>query len=682
MSKLEQILQQYKESNIAIYGLGNETEKVLSELDIQYHIVGLLDSFREEGELYGKSIISLKAAAQKNVKLILVAARPGSCKAIARKIEVFCKDNQIGLFDVRGNDLYEKKSVVYDFKNVTGMTKAKLTQLIDNKEVLSIDLFDTLIMRRTLFPTDVIEMVNCKLKEQGIDIENFCSRRLESEKYLSQQTAPTLDKIYEYMLEKYAVCGVTAQELAELEWKVDYELVIPRREFCQWVSEVYNSGKKVYIVSDTYYSKKQLFQLLDKCKITQYTEIVSSCEYHTGKTQKLFEILKEKLQGKSCMHIGDDDIADIQSAGHAGIMACKIYSGLELLEKAGYLGLSEFMENLSDRIRIGMFVSKLFNSPFQFETVEKKITVKDSYKLGYLCFAPMISDFVVWLKKQIENYDIKNIWFCARDGYLIKKMYDTFTQECQSIYFLTSRTAAIRSGIENIQDIQYIEEMRFSGTIKEQLQNRFGITVNEEKECLMDYSQEILSHAAICRKGYEKYIAQFKVNDGDIAFFDFVAKGTCQIFMSRMVQAHLKGFYFLRLEEEQMKDKNLDIVSFYESSEKDNSAIFDDYYILETMLTSPMPSVAFFDEEGEAVYTKETRSKTDIECFQKAQRGILDYFRTYLRICPDSQLIENKKLDEELLSLIHKIYIKDEVFLKLKVEDAFFNRMTDMPSLI
>ena len=46
------------------------------------------------------------------------------------------------------------------------------------------------------------------------------------------------------------------------------------------------------------------------------------------------------------------------------------------------------------------------------------------------------------------------------------------------------------------------------------------------------------------------------------------------------------------------------------------------------------------------------------------------------------QVSENKKLDEVLLSLIHKISIEDETFLKLKVEDAFFNRMTEMPSLI
>lgn len=33
------------------------------------------------------------------------------------------------------------------------------------------------------------------------------------------------------------------------------------------------------------------------------------------------------------MHIGDDDISDIQSAERAGISAYKIYSGLDLLEK-------------------------------------------------------------------------------------------------------------------------------------------------------------------------------------------------------------------------------------------------------------------------------------------------------------------------------------------------------------
>lgn len=109
MSKLEQVLQQYQKKNIAVYGLGSETERLLDKLGTQYHIAGLLDSFREEGEFYGKPVIALKETVEKEVGLILVAARPGSCKAIARKIEAFCKENRIAVFDIRGNDLYEKR---------------------------------------------------------------------------------------------------------------------------------------------------------------------------------------------------------------------------------------------------------------------------------------------------------------------------------------------------------------------------------------------------------------------------------------------------------------------------------------------------------------------------------------------------------------------------------------------
>ena len=40
MSKLEQVLQQYQKKNIAVYGLGSETERLLDKLGTQYHIAG------------------------------------------------------------------------------------------------------------------------------------------------------------------------------------------------------------------------------------------------------------------------------------------------------------------------------------------------------------------------------------------------------------------------------------------------------------------------------------------------------------------------------------------------------------------------------------------------------------------------------------------------------------------
>ncbi len=65
----------------------------------------------------------------------------------------------------------------------------------------------------------------------------------------------------------------------------------------------------------------------------------------------------------------------------------------------------------------------------------------------------------------------------------------------------------------------------------------------------------------------------------------------------------------------------------YTEDEREGSIIFDDYYILETVLTSPMPSIIKFDENGEACYTEETRSKEAIDCVLEIQRGILNIFR-------------------------------------------------------
>ena len=686
MTGLLQMLQKYENNNIAIYGLGTETEKVLKEISGKFHIVGLLDGFKEDGVLYGQSIISFKEAIDSDVKLILVVARPGSCKAIAKRIGNVCIQNGIDLIDVRGRDLCAFRQITYDFKGVGGVTKSDLLQKINENSAVSFDLFDTLIMRQTLFVTDVYEIVEQRLRGMGIYIEDFCGKRLESEKSLSKTTAPTLVKIYAYMRDTYSISEIIPEELAELEWSVDYALIVPRREMCELVADVYKQGKKIYITSDTYYTKEQLIQILEKCDIIFYTDILASCEYGTGKQQNLYEKLHEKLQGKSCIHIGDDVVADVESAEKNGIAHCQIYSGIDLMESVGYLGLWDSITGLSSRIRVGMFVSKLFNSPFQFETEERKLSIQSPYDLGYLFFAPIICDFVIWFHEQVKCNRLQNIWFCARDGYLIKKIYDELNTNVRSTYFLTSRTAAIRAGMENENDIDCIGEMKFSGTLKEQLMERFGLSLTNREikadHTLLDYSREILDQAAVNRRNYRTYIEKLNIKEGNIAFFDFVAKGTSQMYIGRLVSNKLKGFYFLQLEEEFMEKNGLDILPFYQKEEKEDSAIYEDYYILETMLTSPEPSIRGFDEGGMPVYSKETRSESDIRCFLSAQDGIFDYFKTYQQLCPKTKWEIDKKLDELLLSMIHKVSILHEDFLNLKVEDPFFNRMTAVTDLL
>ena len=184
------------------------------------------------------------------------------------------------------------------------------------------------------------------------------------------------------------------------------------------------------------------------------------------------------------------------------------------------------------------------------------------------------------------------------------------------------------------------------------------------------------------KRNYQKYIEGLKIRAGSTALFDFVAKGTTQKYIQRLTDHHLKGFYFLQLEPEYGRCNGMDIESFYGAEEVNTSAVFENYYILETLLTAPHPSVTAFNEMGYPIYAEETRSDDDITCFIRAQEGILDYLDTYLRLCPAEERRENKKLDDVMLALIHEVEIRDRYLLNLVVEDPFFNRMTKITDLL
>ncbi|MBD5478591.1 MAG: hypothetical protein HDR08_07125 [Lachnospiraceae bacterium] len=678
---------------IALYGLSAETEKTLREWQGIYEVAGLLDGFRTSGEMYGKKIISLDHAVMLGIDLIVVVARPGSCKAITKRIGRFCADNRILLYDVRGKNLLEETRISYAFQTLEGCTEECLKQKIMGAEAVSFDLFDTLLMRRVPTVEDVYEHVNGKLQKKGICIPNFVKRRIAAEKELSRTCTPKLSEIYTYILNEYAgEEPLTAGEMAALEYETDAELLTLREDVCRLFRETVQMGKKVSIISDTYYDEKQIRALLKRNGMDKQAELLLSCEAGTGKTKKLYEVYLETIKPTApgnCIHIGDDVVSDILHAEKYGICTCKLHSATELMDAVGGLGLYKDEFSVSDTLRAGMFASRIFNSPFQFERADKKITVSKAYDIGYLFLAPVITDFVLWFSDIVKKEKIPNIWFSSRDGYLIQKLYKELHPEETTTYFLTSRIAAIRAGVEKEDDILYVDNMKFSGSLQDGLKERFGITVGEQEKSggadrddILHYRDLILQRASAFKKNYLNYIASLNIQDGAIAFFDFVAKGTIQYFINRFVPNKLIGIYFQQLEADSMKDKNPDIYSFCAESGDDGNTLFDHYYILETILTAEEPSVTEFDENGRPIFAEETRSPEDKACVRKVQEGILDYFRQYIKYCPPEERKINRSLDAGCLRLIGNLEITVQDFRNLRVEDAFYHRMTEMTDIL
>ena len=514
----------------------------------------------------------------------------------------------------------------------------------------------------------------------GIVIPDFSKLRLYAEKELSKETAPKLKEIYNYVLKKTGGNFISAEELAAIEFELDLETLIVRSEVCEVYKSVIASEKKVVISTDSYYTLSQIKIILDKTGITSPDKIFVSCEYTTSKTQFLFKELCKEFREKKILHIGDDEIADIKKANELNINTYRIYSSIDLFDALGGLRIEDEIRTLSDRVKAGMFISEVFNSPFWFEEEAEKLSVNSAAQVGYLFCAPMIIDFVLWLKRKLEEENYRQILFCARDGYLPGRLFRKVSTNTKSVYFLSSRTAAIRAGMMNDKDIEYVDSMKYFGTPEEALKVRFGISVDDITK--IKRKREVLLKSEIQRDNYKRYIEKLDLSDDDIGLFDFVAKGTTQMYLGKLFSQHVKGFYFLQLEPEFMADKGLDIEPFYSDEEKNVSAIFDNYYILETMLTSPYSQVEEFDQNGEPVFFNETRTEKDLGVFEQAQAGITEFYEEYMRLVPEEARIENKKLDEKILALVNHIQIKDEDFMAMQVEDPFFGRMTDIRDVL
>lgn len=679
-----------KKNKIVLYGLSSETERVINEWNGKINVIGLLDGFMSSGDQFGYPILDINDVVKLENIIIIVVARPGSCKAIAKRIGDLCRENNVELFDIRGKDLLADTRVVYDFTAAQGYTRQDLLSAIENAKVVSFDLFDTLAIRNISSFEGVLKLVDARFREKGINIPNFVNKRLKTEKELSFDNAPKLGEIYSEVLKDVGEFSFSADELAGIEFEVDKNLIEERRDVVDLLNELVKKNKLIYITSDSYYTKEQISQILERIGVAAVTDVLISCEYGTSKTGNLFEKLKAVSGEADILHVGDDIVADIESAKRHGIKTFQIYSAAELLELVGGLKLSETENSLSDQIKVGMFVANLFNSPFQFEDDEKRIHAEDAKDVGYLFCAPMIMDFTKWFEEESKDAGNTNRWLCARDGYLLKRLYEIMFPSQKAEYFYTSRISAIRAGVESIADIEYVDSMKFSGECEENLKIRFGISadvldtadIDNGQEGLLKYSKAILDNLKSKKENNLKYIEKLDVEDGSISLFDFVAKGTCQMYIQRLTQNPIKGLYFLQLEPEFVKDKNLDIKPFYTDMERDSSAIFDNYYILETLLTSPEASVDEFDEEGNPVFAKETRTDKDIACFMRAQDGIIEYVKKYISICPVSESSINKKLDEIFLTLVHNVEIRDKDFLSLTVEDPFFNRMTDITDVL
>ncbi len=160
-------------------------------------------------------------------------------------------------------------------------------------DVISFDLFDTLVFRPFSEPSDLFYVLGEKL-----DYMDFKRIRMEAEQKARNRKFAAAGS-YEVTLEEIwralsSMTGIPADEGMRLEMETELALCYANPFMQEVFSGLRNMGKRIIITTDMYLPKDFLAELLDKNGYQGYEELYVSCEIQRCKGDgKLFEYIRE-----------------------------------------------------------------------------------------------------------------------------------------------------------------------------------------------------------------------------------------------------------------------------------------------------------------------------------------------------------------------------------------------------
>ncbi|HTR76438.1 MAG TPA: HAD family hydrolase [Solirubrobacterales bacterium] len=215
-------------------------------------------------------------------------------------------------------------------------TLAPVRELLESDaiEVVSTDIFDTLVWRRTLNPTDAFldlgeRLVAASMLAPSLSSGSFANlRRLAEERVRADRkealgdSEVTLGEIYGGFGD-WVFAGHPAEAVLELEIELERELIVPDLDVVELLREVAARGKTIVAISDIYFSADQIRSLFGQPELGSlpFRRIFTSSDHREGKTGRLFDIALAALgcDPAQMVHIGDNLKSDIEPAEERGI---------------------------------------------------------------------------------------------------------------------------------------------------------------------------------------------------------------------------------------------------------------------------------------------------------------------------------------------------------------------------
>ncbi len=301
--------------------------------------------------------------------------------------------------------------------------------------IILTDCFDTLICRRE-HPYQIARRWSKSVSNlhPSIDAEELFSERMKLIKTNPIDT-DGIYPIYEILFEKYKACIESKQEFISdchvLELKCEESSAYINRCVDVFLKKKKEDGCNIYCVTDYHLSSEDMNTFLLNLGIDYIDGVFSSASYCATKHEgTLYTKVKELLNIKTALMIGDNKISDIKNAQKQGL-------------ETKYIS-NTFLHKSILRIK-----NKFDIQPKQTAyTIGKRLWQEsDSYEEFSLIFYTFCS------RLYHANKGKEKIVFLAREGYFLKKCFDTYQRMCvpQKERIITDYLKCSRRAIHSVQ---------------------------------------------------------------------------------------------------------------------------------------------------------------------------------------------------------------------------------------
>jgi len=438
---------------------------------------------------------------------------------------------------------------------------------IDNADIISFDIFDTLVERPTISPLDIYKMLNIKANDiLGYHVYDFAKLRVNCEnriRTLRKQKSEgleedvTLEEIYQEVSQELNIGEKVKKQLYDLEIEIEFRLCKARKIGKKLYDVALDKGKKIIFVSDMYLEKEHIEKILKNCGYTVWNELYVSSDIRKLKSSgRLIEHVGNIQDSKKTIyHIGDNLLSDITLTRAHGWKAGYTPKSIELLKKNYSYSdiLSETKDtSIGTHTIFGLIANRLYSNPYQVKDLESLFNGKVS-NIGYCAIGPFLFSIILTMLRS-KN---KHVVFVSRDGYMPKKameyVCEYFGIEKNITYLHASRLSYLPIFMENGVEISSLENRyidnnyivddffkfhlllteeeiikiplnKYNLSLKDKVNNKIGYIKK-----LLEDNNYLLDKVLIGRKNVIKYIRQeIPSNEGGITVFDSGNQGSIQ----------------------------------------------------------------------------------------------------------------------------------------------------------